>query len=221
MNPPVTTWTTRRKNDSEHSDWVEGSHSEDRMPQYNFSNIASAQEADQATAVNDQLLFDVALDVEYIGGYPQTINLDNEEMEGTFVVLGSAPGLESFESAMAGQTSRLTLDNIGDQAGTDMVLLPSKLTAAHLVAQNAPLQREPITRWVLETPGFPAQAAADYAPEPSLVSTYTETHVSYDNYEWVDISSGTVDLDRDTQGFGSISTTLSDSATYGDELERN
>lgn len=221
MNPPVTAWATRRQNDPEHSDWVEGSHSEDRMPQYNFSNIASAQEADQATAVGDQDLFDMALDIEYTGGYPQTIHLNNEEMEETFVVLGRALGLESFESAMAGQTSSLALDNINDQAGTDMVPLPSKLTAAHLVAQNAPGQCEPITRWVLDIPGYLAQAAADYPPELLPISNYTETHVSYDNSDWVDISSGPADLDRDTQGFGSIFTTLSDSATYGDELERN
>lgn len=174
------------------------------MPQYNFSNIASAQDAaPQATALGDQDLFDMASAVGHTASYRQTISLhDQEVQEDTFVVLGRAraiDALESFDAAMARHPSDAALDNVNNQA------------SAHPVIQNGSVQREPISRWLRDIPGYQRQAATGYHPVLSPVSNYPETYVSHDNSDdLVNISNGPANVDRDTQGAGFMFTTSSD-----------
>lgn len=218
MTPPVTTWTTCANIDPEYNGWVEGSHSEDRMPQYNFSNIASAQEANQATAVGDQHLYDMALNIEYTGAYPQTIPLELDETAEDLVILGRELGLEAFEMIMAGQTSSSTLGSTSDQAGTDETLVPP-LTEAHFAGQSGHAQHGYVSRWVSEVPGYRDETATECSQGTSLLSDYTETQADYDNSDWVNVSTGSVSIDQNTQGAGSKFSSFLSCASYSDELE--
>lgn len=226
MTPQITTSTDRLHGDTEHRDWAEGSHSEDRMPQYNTTNIASAQEVDHATAVGDQDLYDMILNKQYTGGYPQKIPLELEKklkgMDETVVSLGHAQDVESFEVVTAAMADRIfsgPLDNIDGQAATDETLAQRELTEAHvhLVGQGGSGQHDPVSRWIPALPGYPSKAAAGQQPGVSPLSNYPETLVSYDNSDWVDVSTGSTNLDRDTQGLGSMFS--NGYASYSDELE--
>lgn len=218
MSLPVTTWTTRLHTDQEKNGWVEGSHSEDRMPQYNFSNIASAQEADQATAANDQLLHDMALNINYAGTYPQILPLELDEMAEGLVIPERDTGVEAFETVMAKPTWRRSPEGISDQAGTDETLLPP-LTEAHIAGLYGPEQHGYINRWIPEVPGYRDETASVYSQETSPWSNYAETPVSGENPDWVNVSAGSATIDWEIQGLGSRFSSFMSSASYSEELE--
>lgn len=209
MTPPVTTWTSRPRGDHEHNDWVEGSHSEDRTPQYNLSNVASAQEADQTTAVGDRDLYDMALAVQYTGEYLQTIQ-EFETTDDAFVLLGRPLGIESFEARMSGRISNNTREDLNNQSDIEDIFV---------VGRNVSVQHESIRRWIPAVPGYPVEGAAEQRPGMRPSSEGTESHVKCDDSDWVDIPPGSTNIDRDTQGLGSVFSTFPDWASNSDELE--
>lgn len=178
MTPTVTTATGSLNGNPELNDWAEGSHSEDRMPQYNLTNVASSQEADQAAAIGDDLLPDMRLDIQYTGNYPQSVHFELDEADESFIVVGRAP---SFEAVMANETPGDPLERIENHTELEDALQLPELTAAHYAGQNGSVQRQDIQDWISELPAWWNAAAARNQLEMLPLSDYNETIVDHDD----------------------------------------
>lgn len=211
MTPPFTSRPNNSYSDAGHSHCVEGSHCEGLMPQYNFSDVASVQAADQAIAVGDQYLFDLALDVPYTGEYSQTLDIENEQdTDETFVILGRDKGLESIEAAMMGTNNH---------AGPDPSLVSSEWSQDRLSACSEFWQHDAICRWIAAAPGLLGEQLEAAAELQSSTLPLSSCTASDDHSDWVDISCGSARIEQDPQGLGSMFSIITGCASYNDELD--
>lgn len=200
--------------------WVEGVHSEDRMPQYNFSNVASAEKADRTGGVGDDDLHDMEFNFEHIEKYPENIELDLDATDLSSYVLLDTRGAEFTESTVSGPTFSLgTPEDIDQHSGTEESLASRKLTSAQLTSQPNTKNDEAICSWVPIPPGYrgivPAEHQAFISASPSVAKSY----VSLDSSEWVVVSARATHIGRDTQGLGTVFPSSSSPVSYKTKLE--